>query len=138
MAGVGTKLASVDVNGDGFDDVIMQDATINAYSVRVVFGHGGAFDAQLNLAQMDLSRGLRIDGTDGGEVLVGGRGNDLLDGRGGSDSLIGGANNDTLRCAWQAMPATPSRSRRRAGRRLPTEALMETATTPVCTVVRPC
>jgi hypothetical protein len=37
----GWNVAAADVNGDGFDDVITQHASSNAYSVRVVFGHGG-------------------------------------------------------------------------------------------------
>jgi RTX calcium-binding nonapeptide repeat (4 copies)/FG-GAP repeat len=57
-----------DVNGDGYEDLLIgvPHATANrqvfAGATYVVFGHGGAFDAQLNLAQMDISQGLRING----------------------------------------------------------------------------
>ncbi len=57
-----------DVNGDGYEDLLIgaPHATANrqvfAGATYVVFGHGGAFDAQLNLAQMNISQGLRIDG----------------------------------------------------------------------------
>ena len=39
----GSNIAIADLNGDGFDDVVMQSMTLNDTSVRVVFGHGGAF-----------------------------------------------------------------------------------------------
>lgn len=57
-----------DVNGDGYEDLLLgvPEATANhqfqAGATYVVFGHGGGFDPQLNLAQMDINQGLRIDG----------------------------------------------------------------------------
>jgi Ca2+-binding RTX toxin-like protein len=57
-----------DVNADGYEDLLLGVPTANANhqfhagATYLVFGHGGVFDAQLNLAQMDISQGLRIDG----------------------------------------------------------------------------
>ena len=59
--------AAGDVNGDGFDDVIIgaptpDDASPGAGTSYVVFGHGGAFDATLDLADLDGTNGFRIEG----------------------------------------------------------------------------
>lgn len=66
---LGFALSSAgDINGDGYEDLLLGVSNANANhqfragATYVVFGHGGTFDAQLNLAQMDISQGLRIDG----------------------------------------------------------------------------
>ncbi|SFF17335.1 integrin alpha, partial [Nitrosomonas sp. Nm166] len=76
-----------DVNGDGFDDVI-----VGAYGARpndpgsgssyVVFGKASGFDAALNLSSLDGSNGFRLDGTA------------LFDSSGFSVSSAGDVNND--------------------------------------------
>ncbi|SFE13129.1 integrin alpha [Nitrosomonas sp. Nm166] len=49
-----------DVNGDGFDDVIV-GAPESSFSY-VVFGKAGGFSATLNLSSLDGSNGFRLDG----------------------------------------------------------------------------
>jgi len=59
-----------DVNGDGFDDLIIGSADANpgndanAGEVYVVFGHAGPFSATFDLATLDGSDGFRLDGID--------------------------------------------------------------------------
>jgi Ca2+-binding RTX toxin-like protein len=56
-----------DVNGDGFDDIIVGDHLadsngVDSGSAFVVFGHGGAFSPTLNLASLNGVTGFRIRG----------------------------------------------------------------------------
>jgi Ca2+-binding RTX toxin-like protein len=87
-----------DVNGDGFDDLIVgaDEADPNgqerAGSSYVLFG--GDFTQQVThpgTAGDDI-----LTGTAGDDIIIGGLGNDLLVGGGGTDVLIGGAGDDTL------------------------------------------
>ena len=89
-----------DINGDGFDDLIIgarsADAAGNAKAAAgdsyVVFGrdftnsvtHAGSAGADV------------LTGTASANVMVGGLGNDTLIGRGGADALQGGAGDDRL------------------------------------------
>jgi hypothetical protein len=70
----GVSVSSLgDLNGDGFDDVLVgangADAVGNpdAGAAYVVFGHGGAFAADLNLSTLDGTNGFSISGEDGGD-----------------------------------------------------------------------
>ena len=61
-----------DVNGDGFDDVIIgaRSAGINGEgsgAAYVVFGKASGFDATLNLSSLDGSNGFRLEGVAAGE-----------------------------------------------------------------------
>jgi Ca2+-binding RTX toxin-like protein len=64
----GFSVASAgDVNGDGFDDVIVgayyaAGGDPYAGEAYVVFGHGGPFDPSLDLADLDGSDGFRLGG----------------------------------------------------------------------------
>ncbi|WP_297326066.1 integrin alpha, partial [Nitrosomonas sp.] len=56
-----------DVNGDGFDDVIIGAPGVDpngnlSGSSYVVFGQASGFNATLNLASLDGSNGFRLDG----------------------------------------------------------------------------
>jgi hypothetical protein len=71
----GTSVASAgDVNGDGFDDLILgaPRADPGGYAFEdagqsyVVFGRASEFDAVLNLAELDGTNGFRLDGIDAG------------------------------------------------------------------------
>ncbi|QSJ16083.1 FG-GAP repeat protein [Nostoc sp. UHCC 0702] len=61
---------ALDINGDGFDDLIIgvRDADPNgqdsAGSSYVVFGNGSSFDASLDLSSLDGSNGFVINGID--------------------------------------------------------------------------
>jgi Ca2+-binding RTX toxin-like protein len=82
-----------DVNGDGFDDIIMGlPYGTNGNASYVVFGGNftGAV-SHVGTANNDV-----ISGTAGNDVIFGGRGNDVITGNGGIDRLAGGTGNDTL------------------------------------------
>jgi len=63
--------AAGDLNGDGFDDVVIgaHAADGGRGEVYVVFGHAGGFDPTLDLATLDGSNGFRIDGAAIGDHL---------------------------------------------------------------------
>ena len=79
--------AAGDVNGDGFDDVIIgaPDASSNggySGSSYVVFGRASGFDAVVNLSNIDGKNGIRLDGAAAGDLS------------GGSVSSAGDVNSD--------------------------------------------
>ncbi|WP_416547868.1 beta strand repeat-containing protein [Limnohabitans sp. DCL3] len=94
-----------DINGDGFDDVIignhLGDATLTDNG-KVYVVYGGVSELQSTVFQ--ASNGDRIGtaaadtltGTTGTNQLVGGLGNDTLIGGGGADVLYGGAGHDVM------------------------------------------
>ena len=59
-----------DVNGDGFDDLIIGAylADSNAGESYVVFGASGGFSASLELSALDGSNGFLLSGIDGGDL----------------------------------------------------------------------
>ncbi len=89
-----------DVNGDGFDDLLIgavwADASGDAKSLAgdsyVIFG--GDFTAAVT--HQGTSAGETLTGTAGADVMIGDRGDDTLIGDGGADVLIGGQGNDIL------------------------------------------
>ncbi len=70
--GVGFGFSSIsnagDINGDGYDDLIIganvanSNGLISSGSSYVVFGKAAGFDATLNLSSLDGSNGFRLDG----------------------------------------------------------------------------
>ncbi|MBE9196860.1 FG-GAP repeat protein [Synechocystis sp. LEGE 06083] len=62
-----------DVNGDGFDDLLIgafggdPNGQFNAGESYVVFGKSGGFSSSLNLADLNGSNGFVINGIDGGD-----------------------------------------------------------------------
>ena len=85
--------AAGDVNGDGFDDLIVgaNRADGEAGSSYVFFG--GEFTGVTNAGTTGNDT---LTGTSGDDILIGGLGNDTIDGGAGNDVLIGGAGNDVL------------------------------------------
>jgi hypothetical protein len=86
-----------DVNGDGFDDLIVGAALAdpngsNSGSSYVVFG--GNFTG--SVTQLGTTGNDTLSGTAANDVILGGRGDDVITGNGGIDRLAGGTGNDTL------------------------------------------
>jgi len=92
--------AAGDVDGDGFDDLIVgaylnDEGGFNAGAAYTVFG-GNLTGAVTHLGwEADDA----LAGTVAADVMIGGRGNDVLTGGGGADVLRGGAGDDTLKIA---------------------------------------
>ena len=66
----GESVASAgDVNGDGFDDLIIgaPGSVISAGAGYVVFGKAGGFDAQTYFQDLNGANGFRLDGIDNGD-----------------------------------------------------------------------
>ena len=86
---------AVDVNGDGFDDILATtffrpgDSTVADY---VIYG-GQNVNAN---AIVGTSGNNTLEGSGQADQIIGGRGNDTLIGNGGADVLRGGAGNDIL------------------------------------------
>jgi Ca2+-binding RTX toxin-like protein len=90
----GTSVSAAgDVNGDGFDDIIVgaRFADGEAGSSYVFFG--GEFTGVTNAGTTGNDT---LTGTSGDDILIGGLGNDTIDGGAGNDVLIGGAGNDVF------------------------------------------
>ena len=92
----GSVSSAGDVNGDGFDDIII-GATGADYGGEsyVVFGNSNGFDQRLNLSDLDGSNGFVINGIDqgdsaGGSVSSGGD----VNGDGIDDIIIGASSAD--------------------------------------------
>jgi hypothetical protein len=98
----GRSVASAgDVNGDGFDDLLVGasygdaagNAKANAGESYVLFGR----DFTGSVSHAGTAASDSLTGTAGADVMVGGLGNDTLVGSGGADALTGGAGDDVLR-----------------------------------------
>jgi len=76
-----------DVNGDGFDDLVIGTAAASGVTGNSYIVYGFATGRPVDNV---------FTGTEAAETLNGGLGNDRLDGGLGNDILIGGAGNDTL------------------------------------------
>ena len=89
-----------DVNGDGFDDVIIgalvadPNGINNAGSSYIVFGKASGFDEMLDLSTLDSNSGFRVDGAAASNYAGAVSGAGDVNGDGFSDLLVGasGAN----------------------------------------------
>jgi hypothetical protein len=91
--------AAGDVNGDGFDDLIIgawradPGGTLGAGESYVVYGQ----DLTGAVTHLGTSGADSMKGTAAAQTFVAGRGNDTISGRGGSDMFNAGAGNDLIR-----------------------------------------
>jgi len=96
----GISVASAgDVDGDGFDDLIVgaykadPPGGSSAGKSYTIFGR----DFTGTVTQLGTAASETLTGTAGADDIVAGLGNDTLDGKGGADALLGGGGNDTIK-----------------------------------------
>ena len=87
---IGSSVSSAgDVNGDGFDDILIADTSgSSAGESYVVFGGPGFNSGTVLLGDQT--------GTSGAEQIIGGSGDNTITGGGGADVLRGGAGDDVI------------------------------------------
>ncbi|MEX0279861.1 MAG: hypothetical protein AB3N13_01590 [Arenibacterium sp.] len=92
--GRNTGSALGDVNQDGFDDILIgaEELGSDPGSAYIVFGH----KAQASVTRIGTDLGQTINGGIGDDVIRGKDGNDTLIGHEGDDRMYGGAGNDIL------------------------------------------
>jgi hypothetical protein len=95
-AGIAVNAAG-DVNGDGFDDLIIGASASNKNSGVTYVVYGKDFTKAINF--LGGSGRDVLTGTTAAENFVGGGGNDILNGLGGADAFNAGSGNDTLQVA---------------------------------------
>lgn len=98
----GTLSSAGDVNGDGFDDLIIGARGVNvgieddAGASYVVFGSAFNAGSETQIGTAASNTLNASQGTGAIDRLIGGQGNDNLNADGGSDVLIGGQGDDVL------------------------------------------
>jgi hypothetical protein len=105
LLGFANIVGGEDVNGDGYDDIVIAApygglAQGLVGQLHVIFGRGdisGIDDTPVPVVDFE---GTEIDdnfvGTAADEILIGGLGDDILDGAGGNDVIIGAAGDDRI------------------------------------------
>ena len=87
-----------DLNGDGFDDVLVgaphADPSSNSNSGQAFVFYGGNFTGAVT--HQGTSSADSLTGTSGANVMVGGGSGDAIVGNGGADVMRGGAGDDSL------------------------------------------
>jgi Ca2+-binding RTX toxin-like protein len=95
----GSVSSAGDINGDGFDDLIIgapgNGEPYTLYSANASYLlYGDDFSGLLSTPS--TAGDDTLTGTANNDILIGGLGNDFIVGGGGTDVLTGGAGNDTL------------------------------------------
>ena len=94
---VGQAVAAGDINGDGFDDILVgasgsDEGGFDSGSTFVFFGA----DFTQSVTFIGTAGNDFTNGSSGADNIIGGQGNDEFNGNGGADVLIGGAGDDIL------------------------------------------
>jgi hypothetical protein len=89
--------AAGDLNGDGFDDLIVGAPYASGSTGQSYVIYGGDFRAEASYVGSDGNDA--ITGNAGAEIFVGGLGNDTIKGGGGADTLNGGGGADQIHVA---------------------------------------
>ena len=108
-----------DVNGDGFDDLVIGSTRLNSSNPTPPFGRtyvifGGqevSANALVGTSQADF-----LEGTSNADQIIGGQGDDSLIANGGADVLRGGAGDDILAIRDLSFASLDGGSGRRSAR----------------------
>jgi len=96
----GAMSSAGDVNGDGFNDILIGSPVFNNTGVldtgRSHIVYGGPQYMSVDRPLVGTNNSDSLTGTALNETFVGGRGNDTLIGGGGADVIYGGAGNDVI------------------------------------------
>ena len=87
-----------DVNGDGYDDLIVGSYGVNTATGESALIFGGSSGWSV-ATQVGLSTGDLLVGSSGVDRILSGNGSDTITGGGGADVLYGGRGNDTVTVA---------------------------------------
>jgi Ca2+-binding RTX toxin-like protein len=94
----GRSVASAgDINGDGFDDLIV--GSRSAGDSYVIFGSATIGSSSDEVTHPGTAGPDALDGNGDANVMVGGQGDDILNGNGGADVFHGGEGDDRLAVA---------------------------------------
>ncbi|MDH6268130.1 hypothetical protein M2360_003535 [Rhizobium sp. SG_E_25_P2] len=91
LEAVGSSVSSAgDINGDGFDDLIVGGPGVygSVYDGHAYVLYGGTFGVS--------TKSINLTGAAAAEILMGGAGGDTLEGKGGADIYRSGAGNDRI------------------------------------------
>jgi Ca2+-binding RTX toxin-like protein len=91
--------AAGDINGDGFDDILVGAPQNNQANGQQLFGNGAVqviYGFGTDVSKMGNAGNDSLTGTASDETIVGAQGNDILNGGGGMDSIRGGAGTDNI------------------------------------------
>ncbi len=92
--------AAGDVDGDGYDDLIVGSPGVNGDEGASFIVFGGNFTG--SVTYLGTAGNDTLIGTSAGETFIGDRGDDVFISNGGLDSFRGGAGADTIRLAGAA------------------------------------
>jgi hypothetical protein len=84
-----------DLNGDGFDDIVIGSSAANSNAGESYVIYGNDFNPD-SVVTKGTSGNDNLNGDKGTNLINGGAGNDLLFGKGGDDILLGGKGNDNI------------------------------------------
>ena len=96
-----TVASAGDINGDGFDDLIVGDSgavgigQLAAGNTRIIYGG----DFRSDITHFGTADNDTLSGTLSADKMTGAQGNDIIHGNGGADAINGGQGNDEIHVA---------------------------------------